>query len=98
MAQISENAELNVIFADLFNRGGADVYIKPIQDYIKLGQLVNFYTVVEAARLRGEVAFGYRLAKFANDLEQNYGVVTNPDKSDQVQFSEKDRLIVLAGR
>ncbi len=98
MAQISENAELNVIFADLFNKGGADVYMKPIHDYIKLDQPVNFYTMVEAAGLRGEVAFGYRLAKFANDLERNYGVVTNPDKSNEVQFSEKDRLIVLAGR
>jgi hypothetical protein len=98
MAQISENAELNVIFADLFNKGGADVYMKPVQDYIKIDQPVNFYTVVEAASLRGEVAFGYRLANFANDLERNYGVVTNPDKSDMVQFSEKDRVIVLAGR
>ena len=70
--------------------------MKPAKDYLKLGQPVNFYTVVEAARLRGEVAFGYRLAEFANNPEQNYGVVTNPDKSNEVQFSEKDRLIVLA--
>ena len=96
MAQISENAELTTIFADLFDKGGADVYMKPAKDYLKLGQPVNFYTVVEAARLRGEVAFGYRLAEFANNPEQNYGVVTNPDKSNEVQFSEKDRLIVLA--
>ena len=96
MAQISENAELNVVFADLFSKGGADVYIKPAKDYLKLDRPVNFYTVVEAARLRGETAFGYRLAQFANNPERNFGVVTNPDKSDEVQFSEKDRLIVLA--
>jgi voltage-gated potassium channel Kch len=96
MAQISENAELNVVFADLFNKGGADVYMKPVKDYLRLDKPVNFYTVVEAARLRGEVAFGYRQAQFANDPERNFGVVTNPNKSDLVQFTEKDRLIVLA--
>jgi voltage-gated potassium channel Kch len=96
MAQISENAELNVVFADLFNKGGADVYMKPVNDYLRLDKPVNFYTAVEAARLRGEVAFGYRLAQFANDSEQNFGVVTNPNKSDLIQFTEKDRLIVLA--
>jgi hypothetical protein len=96
MAQISENAELNVVFADLFNKGGADVYMKPAKDYLRLDKPVNFYTAVEAARLRGEVAFGYRQAQFANDPERNFGVVTNPNKSDLVQFTEKDRLIVLA--
>ena len=96
MAQLSENAELNVVFADLFNKGGADVYMKPVKDYLKLEHPVNFYTAVEAARLRGEVAFGYRLIQYANDPERNFGVVTNPDKSDLVQFTEKDRLIVLA--
>jgi ion channel POLLUX/CASTOR len=96
MAQLSENAELNVVFADLFNKGGADVYMKPVKDYLRLDKPVNFYTVVEAARLRGEVAFGYRLAQFANDSGRNFGVVTNPNKSEEIQFTEKDRLIVLA--
>jgi len=96
MAQISENAELNVVFADLFNKGGADVYMKPVTDYLKLDKPVNFYTAVEAACLCGEVAFGYRLTQFVNDPERNFGVVVNPNKSDMIQFTEKDRLIVLA--
>jgi hypothetical protein len=42
MAQISENAELNGVFTDLFNKGGADVYIKPVKDYLKLDKPVKF--------------------------------------------------------
>jgi hypothetical protein len=42
------------------------------------------------------VAFGYRLVKLANDPEKVYGIVTNPKKSKEITFTEKDRLIGLA--
>jgi hypothetical protein len=61
-----------------------------------LGQPLNFYTVVEAARLRGEVAIGYRLCADANDATKSYGVQLNPRKSQPVTFSGQDRVIVLA--
>jgi hypothetical protein len=57
---------------------------------------VNFYTVVEAARQRGEVALGYRLRAQANDAAQAYGVVVNPAKATQITFEEDDKLIMLA--
>ncbi|MCA2001472.1 MAG: NAD-binding protein, partial [Chloroflexi bacterium] len=60
-AQLSENSELEGVFADLFDPQGAEIYLKPIGDYVKTGAAVNFYTVVEAARRRGETAIGYRL-------------------------------------
>ncbi|HLE27077.1 MAG TPA: hypothetical protein VI793_03095, partial [Anaerolineales bacterium] len=65
-------------------------------NYVKTGEPVNFYTLVEAARRKGEVAFGYKLRAYANDLEKAYGVVVNPDKSQEIAFSEWDRIIVLA--
>ena len=57
---------------------------------------MNFYTVVEAARQRNEVALGYRLAKESKDAAKAYGVVVNPTKTDNITFSEWDRIIVLA--
>jgi hypothetical protein len=57
---------------------------------------VNFYTVVEAARRRGEVAFGYRLKARASDAQSGYGVVINPKKSAKVTFAEGDTVVVLA--
>jgi hypothetical protein len=57
---------------------------------------VNFYTVVEAARQKGEVALGYRLKANATDAARAYGVVVNPPKSALVTFAEWDRVIVLA--
>ena len=62
----------------------------------KTGIPVNFYTILEAASRRNEIAFGYRLNGQANSSEKNYGVVLNPNKAEKVVFGEQDRIIVLA--
>ena len=96
MSQISENAELFDVFNDIFDPEGAEIYLKPASDYVAVGQPVNFYTVVEAARRRGETALGYRITAEANAVGKAYGVHTNPKKSEQVIFSAQDKVIVIA--
>lgn len=95
LSQISEHKALSPVFADLFDPEGSEIYLKPATDYVKPGQPVNFYTVVEAARQQGAVALGYRVQAQANDVK-GYGVVVNPAKSAPVVFAEGDRIIVLA--
>lgn len=96
LAQISENKKLAAVFEDLFDPEGCELYLKPAGDYVELDRPLNFYTVVEAARRRGETAIGYRLRGLANDAAQGYGVRVNPPKSKTVAFSAEDRIIVLA--
>ncbi|HJQ13352.1 MAG TPA: NAD-binding protein [Anaerolineales bacterium] len=96
MAQLSENAELFDVFADIFDPEGAEIYLKPISDYIAPGTPVNFYTVTEAARRRGETPLGYRISAEANNAGKAYGVHTNPKKSEVVTFSADDKIIVIA--
>ncbi|MBI5945370.1 MAG: NAD-binding protein [Chloroflexi bacterium] len=96
MAQLSENAELLGVFDDIFDPEGAEIYLKPISDYVATGQPVNFYTVTEAARRRGETAIGYRMMSENHDAEKSYGVHTNPKKADKVTFTSEDKLIVIA--
>ena len=96
LAQIAENKELNAVFDDLFDPAGSDIYPKPAENYVTLGEPLNFYTVVESARRRGEVAFGYRVKALANDPERGHGLMVNPDKSDLITFAPGDRVIVLA--
>jgi ion channel POLLUX/CASTOR len=97
LAQLSENPILYDLFIDLFDSEGSEVYLKPAGEYVTPGVAVNFYTVAEAARRRGESAFGYRLAIHSKDKAHNYGVAVNPKKSEMITFSEGDRIIVLAG-
>lgn len=96
MAQLSENAELFDVFIDIFDPEGAEIYLKPVDDYVATGEPVNFYTVVEAARRRGETALGYRITSETGDAGKSYGVHTNPKKSAQVTFRPEDKIIVIA--
>ncbi|HWM92678.1 MAG TPA: potassium transporter TrkA [Thermoanaerobaculia bacterium] len=96
LAQVSENRELAPVFEDLFDPEGSEVYLKPASDYVEPGVEVNFYTVAEAARRRGEVAFGYRQMAYAKDAARAYGVAVNPKKSAKLAFTGADQVIVLA--
>ncbi len=96
MSQLAENPTLQPLFDDLFDEAGSEIYLKSAGDYVKLGEPVDFYTVVESARRRGQIAFGYRLAATADDAAKNYGVAMNPDKAETVTFGESDKIILLA--
>ncbi len=96
LSQISENKHLDKVFKDLFSPEGSEIYLKPIKDYVLTNRPVNFYTLLEAAADRGETAIGYRIQEHATDASKAYGVVVNPDKNIKLQFTENDRIIVLA--
>lgn len=96
MAQVSTNKALNTVFADLFDADGAEVYLKPIGDYVQTGVALDFYTVIESASRRSETAIGYRLDVNNNMPELQYGVVINPNKADSITFDANDMIIVLA--
>jgi voltage-gated potassium channel Kch len=96
MAQISENKDLRLVFDDLFYSEGSEIYLKPAADYVMTGKPVNFFTVVEAARRKGEVALGYILYETASDPARSFGVVLNPEKSRELIFTPNDRLVLLA--
>ena len=96
MAQLSENAKLFDVFTDIFDPEGAEIYLKPVSDYVVTGQPVNFYTVTEAARRRGETAIGYRIDSESNNAGKAYGVHANPKKSEKVTFAPEDKVIVIA--
>jgi voltage-gated potassium channel Kch len=96
LSQIAENRELMDVLMDLFDPDGAELYLKPAGDYVRLGQPVNFYTITEAACQRDEIAIGYRLQHESGNAEASYGVHINPVKSEMVTLAEDDKIIVLA--
>jgi voltage-gated potassium channel Kch len=96
LAQVAEQKSLNAVFADLFGSEGSEIYLKPVDDYVTVDYPVNFYTVVEAAKQRGESAIGYRRKTDANNLAKAYGVVINPSKDQLITFSPQDNIILLA--
>lgn len=65
--------------------------MKPVSNYVKTGERVDFYTVTESAARKGEIAVGYKKI-----LDGQFSIVTNPLKTDEVIFNEEDNLIVIA--
>jgi ion channel POLLUX/CASTOR len=96
MAQVTENKDLRAVFDDIFDSDGSEIYLKPAGDYVTLGSPTSYSTLVDAARRRGEVAIGYRLAAKSGDASSGYGVSVNPPKGNAVTFGAEDRLIVIA--
>ena len=96
LTQVSENKALNAVFTDVFDPDGSEIYLKPASQYVKLGEPVNFYTLVESAARRGEIAIGYRIKALSSQADKSYGVWLNPVKTDTVIFDKEDRIIVFA--
>ena len=96
LTQISEGKALSSVFEDIFNAKGSEIYLKPAQRYVVLNQEVNFYTIVESAKRKKEVAIGYRLGSEAYNPYLNYGIALNPQKSKMMSFTTNDQIIVLS--
>lgn len=96
MSQVSENKFLMKVFEDLFDADGSEIYIKPAIEYIRVDEPVNFYTILESAARKNEVAIGYRIVADSRRADKDYGVTVNPKKSELVTLSSEDRIIVLS--
>jgi len=96
LSQLSENKELGPLFADVFDPEGSEIYLKPVEEFVETGKPINFYTVLDSARRRSEIAIGYRIKAEASDASKQYGIRVNPPKSDMVTFSPGDKIVVVA--
>jgi hypothetical protein len=96
VSQLAQNPELQAVFDELFDVEGSEIYLRLATDYVDEDGPVDFYTIVEAGRRRGEVCLGYRLMADADDPGRSYGVRINPPKDVEISLGPDDRLIVLA--
>lgn len=88
LAQLSENIELRQVFADLFDREGCAVELRPAARY-GAQHATAFAQVVLSASMQGHSAIGYRRA---GDGE----VVVNPPKSAPLKLTKDDEILVIA--
>jgi len=95
LAQVSKNKRLSVVFDELFDADGCEIYLKSIDDYVQLDAPMTFYTVVESARRRGDSAIGFRRYAQIHD-PVTHGIVLNPTKSQKFTFQAGDKVIVLS--
>lgn len=98
LAQAAENENMAAIFGSLLDEEGSEIYLRPMGDYVSLNQPVDFYTVAEAARRRGEIAIGYRRRSETqrSDGRNLGGVVINPPRAAPIAYAPDDKIVVVA--
>ena len=90
--QISENRDLKNVFDELLDTEGSELYMRPVENFVKTDKEVSFDTVIEAAYRKHCVVLGYRKP----DIPEKNGIVTCPRRSDRIKFEKGDTLILLA--
>ena len=92
LTQVAENPYLVEILEILLNKNGAEVYLKPVTDYVDITRDVDGYTLVETCAKKGETFLGYKLSSCTGRA----CLVTNPVKHEVVRLQEHDKVIVLS--
>lgn len=96
LSQLSENKDLKKVYDILFEADGSEIYLKPVSRYVKAGEEMDYYTIVERATQLNETAIGYRITAESSNSDEHFGVKLNPKKSDTITFSPDDLIIVLS--
>lgn len=96
LTQIAENKHLKKVYDILFEADGSEIYLKPALNYVLPDTKTNFYTILESAARKNEVAIGYRIVGDERDASKHYGVKINPKKDEEFILTANDKVIVLS--
>ena len=97
LAQMSEDRDIKRVYDILFEKRGAEIYLKPASLYLdEFPAHVTFADLVRLTQKRGEVCLGVKLKVFEGNLERNYGVKLIPEKTTHYALGPEDELVVLA--
>jgi len=100
LGQMSEEADIHQLLADLFSPEGNEMHIKDVRLYVTAGETLSFWEIMNRARQRCEVALGYFrpgmkepvINPGSEDLEGN----PTPDKSQRITWRTGDKIVVIA--
>lgn len=89
LAQLALNPDLSEVLTEITSPVGAEIYLKPAENYVILDKPCDFYTILESAKRKGETAIGY--------LKNGDAIpILNPTKAVKERFRHFDRIVVLA--
>ncbi len=97
-AQISEEADIQRVYDNLFAEEGSEIYVKPTSLYFdELPVTCRFGDLMRVAQKRDEeICIGFKLKALENDGEANYGVKLIPPKDEEVTLGKGDGLVVVS--
>ena len=91
--QCAECPPLYYVFKEILSSKGSELYMKPVEDFVKLGVEVNFDTIIEAAACKNSICLGFRKI---NPNTKKAKLVTCPSRDYVCSFNKGDTLIILS--
>ncbi|MEM7036848.1 MAG: hypothetical protein AAF570_07715 [Bacteroidota bacterium] len=97
LAQVSEDADIKLVYDDLFEEAGAEIYIKSTQLYFEqLPVEVSFADILRLVQKREEVCLGVKMKADEMNSDANFGVTLIPEKNTRFTLTAEDAIVVLA--
>lgn len=96
LTQVSQQLMLKLIYEELLDAGGCEVYLKPASLYTTHPAKCTFADVISGSLQRGEIAIGLRLDRSESSRANNFGVIMNPPKDLNLELGPQDRVVVVA--
>lgn len=97
LAQISEDADINGVYEDLFSEDGSEIYLKPATLYFDNFPVeVTYADLIRLTQKREEICLGVKIKSIEDDGERNYGVKLIPEKNTKYTLVSEDTIAVLA--
>lgn len=96
LTQVSQQLMLKLIYEELLDAGGCEIYLKPASLYTTHPAKCTFADLISGSLQRGEVAIGLRLDRSDNSFANNFGVLMNPPKEMRLELRPQDRVVVVA--
>ena len=96
ISQLSENKNIKKVYDVLLTADGPEIYLCSASMFVPLETPISYYQILQETLKYQCLAIGYRLIKYLHDQTRFYGIVLNPDKQEQIIFSQNDKIIVLA--
>ncbi len=96
ISQLSENKNIKKVYDVLLTADGPEIYLCSASIFVPLETPISYYQVLQKTLKHQCLTIGYRLMKYLHDETRSYGVVLNPNKQEQIIFSENDKIIILA--
>jgi hypothetical protein len=90
LAQLSQRRQMQAVFDELFDPGGAGVELQPAGRFVT-DQAVGYAEIVAAGAAQGVSVLGWRISASGE-------VVINPKKSRAVQLGADDQVLVVVYR
>lgn len=96
ISQLSENKNIKKVYDVLLTADGPDIYFCFASMFVPLDTPISYYQVLEKTLKHQCLAIGYRLTKYSRDETRSYGISLNPNKQEEIIFSDNDEIIILA--